>query len=95
MQNGQCVYPDAPASVFEFDGVVEEDPEQVVDEIGDFDLASVLWVAVGQADKELLPDTHLKDGATVVAAAAAECDQIGQELFFYGECLLAFLVFVP
>jgi len=37
----------------------------------------------------------LKDRATVVAAAAAECDQIGQELFFYGECLLAFLVFVP
>lgn len=63
MRNGQGVNPDPPPSPFVFDGVVEQDPKDVVHHLGYFLLLRVLGVDVSEGEHPVLPHRALQQAA--------------------------------
>lgn len=61
--DGQGVDPDPPAAPLVLDGVVEKDPEDVVNHLGDLLLLGVLGVDVSQRKHPVLPHGALQQAA--------------------------------
>lgn len=61
--DGQGVDPDPPAAPLVLDGVVEKDPEDVVNHLGDLLLLGVLGVDVSQREHPVLPHGALQQAA--------------------------------
>lgn len=63
MCDGQGIHPDPPPSPFVFDGVVEQDPKDVVHHLSDFLLLWVLGVDVTEGEHPVLPHGALQQAA--------------------------------
>lgn len=61
--DGQGVDPDPPTAPLVLDGVVEKDPEDVVNHLGDLLLLGVLGVDVSQREHPVLPHGALQQAA--------------------------------
>lgn len=63
MCDGQGVDPDPPSSPFIFDGMIQEDPKDVVHHLGYFLLLWVLGVDVTEGEHPVLPHRALQQTA--------------------------------
>lgn len=63
VSDGQGVHPDPPASPLVFDGVVEQDPEDVVDHLRYLLFLWVLGIDVAQGEHPVLPHRTLQQAA--------------------------------
>lgn len=61
--DGQSINPDPPPSPFVFDGVVEQDPKDVVNHLGYFLLLWILGVDVSEGEHPVLPHGALQQAA--------------------------------
>ena len=59
VEDRQSIYPDPPASRFQLQGVVMEQPKQLHDQIRDAQLRGIRWVDVSQREQPILPYGHL------------------------------------
>lgn len=63
MCDGQGINPDPPASPFIFDGMVKQDPKDVVNHLSYFLLLRIFGVDVSEGEHPVLPHRALQQAA--------------------------------